>query len=91
MISKEILHKISVVICDVQQDFCTGVLSTSGFDLMMKNIKNLVSDKNLNLIYTAFNYPEDHKSFRQFGGIWEPNCIKDTKGSEILKNAFRKE
>lgn len=90
MSSKDNLHKVSVVICDIQRDFCDGELATPGFDIMMKNVKELVSRKEVNLIYTAFNHPMDHKSFRVNGGIWEPHCIKDTEGSEILKNAYKK-
>jgi hypothetical protein len=78
------------VICDVQQDFCTGVMATTGYDIMMKNLKTLVAFKDIDIIYTAFSHPEDHDSFRISGGLWEPNCIKGTKGEEILKNAYRK-
>lgn len=84
-------NKIATVICDVQYDFCDGVLATQGYDIMMKNIKNVVSMKYIDLIYTAFVHPLNHSFFRAFGGIWEPHCIEDTKGSQILKNAYRKE
>jgi len=79
------VKKLNLIIIDAQNDFISGVLKCKNGEVAQK-IANFVANFNkdyLNTFYSADFHPQNHSSFAEFGGIWPPHCVQNSRGSEI--------
>lgn len=80
-------EKASLVVVDVQNDFCTGgALAVPGGDrvipVLNRWIHRFASD-GLPIAFTLDWHPADHCSFREQGGSWPAHCVQDERGSAL--------
>jgi len=77
--------KTALLIVDVQNDFCPGgALAVPGGDRVVPVLNNYIrifQDKTAPIVATRDWHPRDHCSFKPFGGIWPPHCIRETSGA----------
>lgn len=76
-----------LIVVDVQRDFCPGgALPVSKGDEVIRPLNSLIrlfDIEGLPLIFTRDWHPRNHCSFLEYGGIWPPHCVKNTKGAEF--------
>ncbi len=75
----------ALLIVDVQRDFLPGgALSVKEGDKVIGPINRLISlfsKRSLPIFATRDWHPEDHSSFKEFGGIWPSHCVAESKGA----------
>lgn len=79
--------KDALVLVDVQKDFLPGgsLPVPNGEEVipfLNKYIKGF-EKKQAKIFVTRDWHPINHISFREFGGIWPPHCIRNTEGAEF--------
>ncbi len=79
--------KEALLVVDVQNDFTPkGALAVPKGDEIIpalnKYIK-LFSANKLPVFATRDWHPKETKHFKQFGGVWPPHCIQNTKGARF--------
>ncbi|HEY5648480.1 MAG TPA: nicotinamidase [Nitrospiria bacterium] len=77
----------ALIIVDVQNDFCSGgsLAVPDGeavVPVMNEYIRRFMS-AGAPVFATRDWHPENHCSFKSFGGPWPPHCIQHTRGSEF--------
>jgi nicotinamidase/pyrazinamidase len=80
----------SLIVVDVQRDFCPGgSLAVLDGDKIVPPL-NIVIDAfdkaNLPIFFTRDWHPPNHCSFRDQGGIWPVHCVKGTPGADFHHN-----
>lgn len=77
----------ALIIADVQNDFLPGgSLSVTGGDEIIPVLNQYIAGfytHRLPIFATRDWHPENHCSFRQYGGDWPPHCIVNSEGAEF--------
>ena len=80
-------NKASLIIVDVQNDFCPGgALPVANGDQVVAPLNRYIEKftrEKLPIFATRDWHPEKTRHFKAHGGIWPPHCIQDTKGAEF--------
>lgn len=76
----------ALIVIDLQNDFSEGgpLAYKRSIDIIPKinRIRNLFDI----VIFTKDNHPDNHSSFKTYGGNMPPHCIQGTDGAEINQN-----
>lgn len=76
-----------LIIVDPQVDFISGSLATKNgrkaIDLLLAYLCRHAYDMYDGIVVTQDMHPENHCSFKEFGGQFVPHCVKGTSGCEI--------
>lgn len=80
-------EKDALIIVDLQKDFCPGgALAVPEGDQIVPVINTYIehfqNHKGL-VVATRDWHPENHVSFKEFGGIWPIHCVQNTEGAEF--------
>jgi nicotinamidase/pyrazinamidase len=82
-----ISHRDSLIVVDVQNDFCqTGALPIDQGDKIVPILNKYVGKfkkAGAAIFATRDWHPPNHISFRQFGGPWPSHCVQGTRGAEF--------
>lgn len=82
-----ITDKDALIVVDMQNDFMPyGVLPVKDADKIVPTINSYIElfEKNLNpVFFTRDWHPENHISFKGFGGIWPAHCVQNTEGAKF--------
>jgi nicotinamidase/pyrazinamidase len=77
----------SLIIVDVQKDFCPGgALPVPEGDRIIPTLNKYINTfrrANIRIFATRDWHPPNHASFKPFGGIWPPHCIQNAEGAEF--------
>jgi nicotinamidase/pyrazinamidase len=77
----------ALIIVDVQNCFCPGgELPVKEGDKIIPTINKYIhkfQKAGAKIYATRDWHPPDHKSFKEYGGIWPPHCLKGSKGAEF--------
>jgi len=77
--------KTALIIVDVQNDFCPGgALAVSDGNQVVPVMNRYIRTFQASgapIVATRDWHPGDHCSFKPFGGIWPPHCVKNTTGA----------
>jgi nicotinamidase/pyrazinamidase len=77
----------ALIIVDMQNDFMPGgALPVPDGDKIISTLNryiHLFSQKGNPVFFTRDWHPEDHISFKGYGGIWPQHCIQNTKGAQF--------
>lgn len=80
----------SLLIVDVQNDFCPGgALAVVEGDQVVSVLNQYVErcqEKQIPVIVSRDWHPEKTSHFKAYGGIWPPHCIQNTKGAQFHPN-----
>ena len=75
----------ALVVVDMQKDFMPGgALPVPEGDSIVPQLNKYISlfeEANLPVFFTRDWHPENHISFKGFGGVWPPHCVQDTEGA----------
>jgi len=84
--------KDALIVVDMQKDFMpTGVLPVPEGDKIVPSLNEyikLFEAKNLPVFFTRDWHPENHISFKDYGGIWPPHCVQNTEGAEFHEELY---
>jgi nicotinamidase/pyrazinamidase len=78
----------ALIVVDAQYDFMPGgALPVPEGDLIIKKIIAMKSsfDK---VIFTQDWHPENHCSFKEFGGPWPTHCVQNTHGAALAEGLY---
>lgn len=88
----------ALLIVDAQNDFFPeGALGVPNGDQIIPILNEMIAlaqEKNIPIIASRDWHPENHHSFREFGGPWPRHCVQETAGAafhpavNIPKNAI---
>ncbi|WP_457625265.1 bifunctional nicotinamidase/pyrazinamidase [Persephonella sp.] len=77
----------ALIIVDMQNDFMPGgALPVPEGDKIVPVLNRYIETFSSNgnpVFFTRDWHPEDHISFKGYGGIWPPHCVQGTKGAEF--------
>jgi nicotinamidase/pyrazinamidase len=77
----------ALIVVDIQNCFCPGgELPVKEGDKIIPIINRYIhkfQKAGAKIIATRDWHPPDHKSFKEYGGIWPPHCLKGSKGAEF--------
>lgn len=77
----------ALIIVDMQNDFMPGgALPVPDGDKIVDSLNryiDLFSQKGSPVYFTRDWHPEDHISFKGYGGIWPPHCVQNTEGAQF--------
>ena len=80
----------TLVVVDIQNDFCPGgALPVADGDKIIPIINKYIQffrDHHGEIIYTRDWHPPDHSSFKAQGGSWPPHCVQETEGAKFHPN-----
>ncbi|RMA97917.1 nicotinamidase [Hydrogenothermus marinus] len=82
----------ALIIVDMQNDFMPdGVLPVKDADKIIPRLNEYIKmfeEKSNPVFFTRDWHPENHISFKGFGGIWPPHCVQDTEGAKFHKDLY---
>lgn len=77
----------ALIIVDIQNCFCPGgELPVKESNKIIPTINKYIhkfQKAGAKIYATRDWHPPDHKSFKDYGGIWPPHCLKGSKGAEF--------
>ena len=77
----------ALIVVDIQNCFCPGgELPVKEGDKIIPIINRYIhkfQKAGAKIYATRDWHPPDHKSFKEYGGIWPPHCLKGSKGAEF--------
>jgi nicotinamidase/pyrazinamidase len=77
----------ALIVVDVQRDFMPGgALPVPEGDKVVEPLNfyiELFERRGLPVFFTRDWHPENHISFREYGGVWPPHCVQNTFGAEF--------
>ncbi|MBN2514407.1 MAG: isochorismatase family protein [Deltaproteobacteria bacterium] len=80
----------ALVIVDVQNDFVPGgALAVPEGDQVVAPLNKAIKifqTRNLPVFLTRDWHPDKHCSFKEFGGLWPPHCVQNTRGAEFVSD-----
>jgi hypothetical protein len=84
----EIIEKgDGILVVDVQKDFCPGgALAVSSGDRVVPVLNTWIEAaflKDIPVYLSRDWHPQNHLSFKPYGGQWPPHCIQDTDGARV--------
>lgn len=73
----------ALLVIDMQNDFLDGgpMATEDSFEII--STINRIRDSFQTVIFTKDWHPNNHSSFKNFGGQYNPHCIQETVGAEI--------
>ncbi len=82
----------ALIIVDMQNDFMPyGALPVPDGDKIVPTLNKyikLFSERGNPVYFTRDWHPENHISFKGYGGIWPPHCVQDTEGAKFHPDLF---
>ena len=82
--------KTALVVVDIQNDFCPGgALAVAEGGQVVEPTNHLIGHfrrRGAPVIYTRDWHPENHCSFKPFGGPWPVHCVQGTPGAEFHRD-----
>jgi nicotinamidase/pyrazinamidase len=82
--------KTALVVVDIQNDFCPdGALAVAEGDQVVEPTNHLIGQFRRRgglVIYTRDWHPENHCSFKPFGGPWPAHCVQYTLGAQFHRD-----
>jgi len=82
----------ALIVVDMQNDFMpNGVLPVKDGDKIIPRLNDYIKiffSKGNPVFFTRDWHPENHISFKGYGGIWPPHCVKETEGAKFHKDLF---
>lgn len=82
-----ITTKDALIVVDMQNDFMPdGVLPVKDADKIIPTINRYIDifeKKGNPVFFTRDWHPENHISFKDYGGIWPAHCVQNTKGAQF--------
>jgi nicotinamidase/pyrazinamidase len=79
--------KRALIVVDVQNDFCPGgALAVPRGDEVVGPLNGLIEEFLVRgePVYKSRDWhPPDTKHFKEYGGIWPPHCVRETRGAEF--------
>ncbi len=82
--------KNALIIIDMQYDLCNGGPMAFENSLNIIPVINRIRDDYDYVVFVKKLYPENHSSFRQFGGKNPKHCIQNTVGANIHNDIISK-
>lgn len=83
----KLTKKDALLVVDVQKDFCPGgSLAVPAGDEIVPVLNRYIekfTTKGLPILATRDWHPRNHKSFKDFGGIWPVHCVQKTDGASF--------
>ncbi|ACN99331.1 nicotinamidase [Sulfurihydrogenibium azorense] len=83
----KLTDKDALIVVDMQNDFMPyGVLPVKDADKIVPTINSYIElfEKMSNpVFFTRDWHPENHISFKGFGGIWPAHCVQNTEGAKF--------
>ncbi len=80
----------AIILVDVQNDFMPwGALPVPDGDKVVSVLNKYIRlfEENGGVIVASRDWhPENHSSFKPYGGIWPVHCVKDTEGAMFHKD-----
>lgn len=77
------------VVVDLLYDFIDGSLACyNSAEAVKESVKFINENRDMAVAYICDNHPANHSSFREFGGIWPPHCVKGTRGGSIHEDFY---
>lgn len=77
-------NKKAIVIIDMLYDFIDGTLACINGENAVKVAKEFIeNNQDFPVYYVLDHHPENHSSFKEFGGIWPAHCVAGTRGGMI--------
>ena len=78
----------AMVVVDMLYDFIDGSLACLHANEAVAEAKRqieeaLSKDKDFPILFILDHHPQNHSSFKEFGGIWPSHCVAGTRGGEI--------
>ena len=78
------------VVVDMLYDFIDGSLACLNSEAAVKeSVKFINENKGMEVVYICDNHPANHSSFKEFGGIWPPHCVQETRGGSIHESFYK--
>lgn len=74
----------ALLIINLQRDYCLGGPMAIDGSLDIIPPINRIKKKFDVVIFSKNWHPENHKSFKKYGGNYEPHCVQYTKGASIF-------
>ena len=85
----EVTDRDALIVVDMQEDFMPwGSLPVPNADKIIPRINeyiSLFSSRGATIVATRDWHPNNHSSFKEYGGIWPRHCVQGTKGAEFVK------
>ncbi len=82
-----ITDKDALIIVDMQNDFMPGgalpVPEGDKIIPILNKYTDLFSGRGNPVFFTRDWHPENHISFKGYGGIWPVHCVQETKGAQF--------
>ena len=80
----------ALIVVDVQIDFCPkGSLPVPEGDQIVPVLNDyikLFTKSNAKIIATRDWHPQNHMSFKEYGGPWPPHCVQQSEGAKFHPN-----
>lgn len=77
----------ALIIVDLQKDFCPeGALPVPGGDQVVPILNKYIEifrKVGAHIFATRDWHPQNHSSFKAYGGMWPPHCIQKTEGAKF--------
>ena len=86
----------ALVVVDMQYDFIDGSLACHNSEEAVRQTLRFIDRQTKGqggedheildmfpILFTRDHHPADHSSFKEYGGIWPPQCVAGTRGGEI--------
>jgi len=77
----------ALIVVDVQKDFMPGgALPVPEGDKVVPVLNEyikLFEKRGLPVFFTRDWHPENHISFKGYGGVWPPHCVQNTEGAKF--------
>jgi len=84
-----------LIVVDIQRDFCPGgTLAVPQGDEIIDVVNRIIKkaeEAGSVIVYTRDWHPENHLSFKAYGGIWPPHCVQWTPGAEFHPQLYLSE
>lgn len=80
-----------LIVVDVQNDFIVGSLPVPDGIKVIRPLNKLIkafTSAAAPIAYTRDWHPVNHCSFKEYGGIWPPHCVKNTYGAAFHPDLF---
>ncbi len=79
--------KQALIVVDIQRDFCPGgALPVADGDKIIPAVNELIrafEREGLPVFLTRDWHPKNHISFKAYGGVWPPHCVRNTPGASF--------
>ncbi len=81
-----------IIVVDIQRDFCPGgaLPVPEGDDIvpLVNELLHKAEKSGCFIVYTRDWHPQNHMSFKTFGGTWPEHCVQWTAGAEFHPSLY---